>query len=216
MIDAIEHVECKKLEIIGECAFRDCRSLESIDLSSAKSVEEGAFIGCEALRDVKFGKSLDWLGTEAFDDCTSLERITIPLKNGLTENDSVFGGCENLKRVDLVEDKILHETATALLLGEWRQDLRNVIDSINQILPNIPAERLYEYNIYGEAVVVGGKTRAIREWIQRVLRKIHHYKAQHRSILNEAAAILQLDLPSDIVHNNVLAFFELPLHTFDG
>ena len=86
--------------------------------------------------------------------------------------------------------------------------MRNVIDSINQILPITPAGTT-SFN-------AGGKARAIREWMQRVLRKIHHYKAQHRSLLNEAATFLQLDLPSDIVHNSVLTCLELPLYTFDG
>ena len=83
----------------------------------------------------------------------------------------------------------------------------DVIDSINHILPSTPAGYHHE---------VRGKARAIREWIALVLRKIIHYKAQHRSVLNEVAALLQLDLPNDIVHNNVLAFLELPLPAFDG
>ena len=90
--------------------------------------------------------------------------------------------------------------------------MRNVIGLINQILPNTPAGRTQ--TVHSEAVE-GEKARAIRDWIERVLRKIHHYKEQHRGMLNEAATILQLDLPSDIVQNNVLAFLELPFHTFD-
>ena len=92
-------------------------------------------------------------------------------------------------------------------MKEWSQDMWNVIDSINQILPNTPP------GFYFNA---GGKARAIREWIELVLRKINHYKAQHRSLLNEVATLLQLNLPSDIVHNNALALLELPLYTFDG
>ena len=83
----------------------------------------------------------------------------------------------------------------------------NLIDSINQILPNIPADA---------GLNSTGKTWAIRDWMQSVMRKIHHYKAQHRSLLNEAATTLQLNLPSDIVQNNALAFLELPMHTFVG
>ena len=207
--EAVEHVEFKKLEIIRGYAFLFCKSLASIDLSSAKFAKRGAFTGCEALRDVKFGEHLDSLGRLAFEDCPSLERITIPLKNGLIHHDNVFTGCTLLNRVDLVEAAILKETMAAMLMEEWRLDMRNVINSINHILPNTPAGMTIDGN-------VGGKTRAVREWVELVLRSIHRYKAQHRSLLNEAAAILQLDLPSDIVHNNVLAFFELPLYTFDG
>ena len=207
-MSSFETIECNRLEIVRAYAFWECESLESIDLPSARIVEEGAFEGCDVLRDVKFGMSLDSLKALVFKDCPSLERITIPLKIGLFGNGNVFANCHNFKRVDLVEDAIIHKVVDALFMKEWRQDMSNVIDSINQILPNTPAGRSNNN--------VGGKTRAMKEWIQRVLRSIHHYKGQHRSLLNEAAAILKLDLPSDIVHNNVLAFFELPLHTFDG
>ena len=134
--EAVEHLECDKLKTIRLYAFSSCVSLSSIDLPSVESVEGGAFIDCEALRDVKFGKSLDTLEAEAFCICPSLERITIPLKEGLIGHDSVFTECGKLKRVDLVEDIVLLETMAALLLDEWRQDMRNVIDSINRILPN--------------------------------------------------------------------------------
>ena len=178
--DVIEHIECKNLEIIGEDAFTCCKSLSSIDLPSAKIVK-GAFTGCKVLTDVKFGKNLDNLGAGAFGNCTSLERIIIPLTIGLFGNDTVFAKCDNLKRVDLVEDVIIHKVVDALFMEEWRQDMRNEIGSINQILPNTPAGN-FSINCN-----VWRRTRAIREWIQRVLRKIHHYKAQHRSLLNEAA-----------------------------
>ena len=63
--EAIEHVECQKLEIIGGYAFSECKSLSSIDLLSVKSVEEGAFNNCVVLRDVKFGNSLESIGEKA-------------------------------------------------------------------------------------------------------------------------------------------------------
>ena len=55
----------------------------------------------------------------------------------------------------------------------------------------------------------------MREWIQSVLRKINHYKAEHRHVLDEAATALQHALPQDdIVTNNVLPFLELPPYIF--
>ena len=49
------------------------------------------------------------------------------------DEDDVSGEA-NLKHVDLVEGEI-HETIAALQLKEWRNDMSEVIDSINQILP---------------------------------------------------------------------------------
>ena len=86
------------------------------------------------------------------------------------------------------------------------------INSINQILSNAPA---------GDAAAaadddddVGGKAQAVRMWIRfrSVLGKIIQYKAQHQRALEEAAAVLQLQvaLPQDIVMKNVISFLELP------
>ena len=120
------------------------------------------------LRDVKFGKNLESIGAGAFLDCPSLERITIPTLNGLIGNNRVFTGCEKLMRINLFEDVIIHRVVDTLLMKEWRQDTRNVIGSINQILPNTPAGRPHDI-IYGE-----------------------------------------------VVHNDVVAFLELPSNAFDG
>jgi hypothetical protein len=92
-------------------------------------------------------------------------------------------------------------------LEDWKNDVNEEMLSINQILSNAPA---------GDDVDnVGGKARAIRRWIRSVLRKIIQYKAQHFSVLEEAAARLKLTLPQDIVIKDVLPFLELPSYTFE-
>ncbi|KAK1737924.1 leucine-rich repeat domain-containing protein [Skeletonema marinoi] len=166
-----------------------------------------AFLGCKALTRIKFGDKLESFRERAFLACRSLERITIPLKDGMI-SDNAFQGCGNLKHVDLVEGAILHETIAALLLEEWKNDMKEEMASIKQILSTTPAG-----NVFGD---VGGKVEAIRVWIGSVLHKTIHYKAQHQSYLNEAATTLQLALPNDIVIKNVLPFLELPSYTFGG
>eukprot|EP00984_Skeletonema_dohrnii_P018939 scaffold8973_cov75-Skeletonema_dohrnii-CCMP3373.AAC.11 len=205
--DVLTDVECGKLELIGVCAFGSCESLRSINLPSAKNVEDSAFAGT-ALTNVKFGSKLESIRERAFSHCTSLERITIPLKDGMITDDNAFIGCENLKHVDLVEGAILRETIAALQMEEWKKDMNEEIESINQILPTTPAD-----GIGGDD---GAKAQAIETWIQSVLRKIINYKTEHHSYLNEAANTLQLALPSDIVMKNVLPFLELPPYMFEG
>eukprot|EP00984_Skeletonema_dohrnii_P000695 scaffold211_cov83-Skeletonema_dohrnii-CCMP3373.AAC.1 len=202
---ALTDVECGKLERIERGAFCRCKSLRSIDLPSAKIVERDAFYCCEALADVKFGSKLDRIGWAAFGYCESLERITIPLKDGLITYDSIFRGCSNLKHVDLVEAE-LHETIAALQFEEWRNDIFEEINAINQILPTVDAGGYYDME---------EKAREIRTWIRSVLGKIVRYKAKHQRLLDEAATSLQLALPRDIVMNNVLPFLELPSYTFE-
>ncbi|KAK1733389.1 hypothetical protein QTG54_015948 [Skeletonema marinoi] len=204
--EALTIVECDKLEIIGDRTFGGC-ALTSINLPSAKIVEECAFNYCKALTNVVFGKELESIGELAFLRCTSLERIAIPLKDGMITRNDIFTGCKKLKHVDLVEGE-LHETIAYLQLEEWRNDMNDKVDVINQSLPTTPAGDEYED--------VGGKALVIQIWIRSVLHKIICYKAQHRNILNEAAATLQHALPNDIVIKSVLPFLELPSYTFEG
>eukprot|EP00984_Skeletonema_dohrnii_P006330 scaffold2262_cov107-Skeletonema_dohrnii-CCMP3373.AAC.9 len=206
--EALAYVECDKLETIERSAFYGCESLGSINLPSTKVIGGTVFNYCTALTNIKFSDKLESIiGREAFYCCTSLERIAIPLKDGIiTENDT-FQGCENLKHVDLVEGGGVHETIAALLLEDWKNDVNEEINSINQILSNAPAGD--DFND------VGGKARAIRRWIRSVLRKIIQYKAQYQSFLEEAATTLQVALPQDIVIKNVLPFLELPSYTFE-
>jgi len=205
---ALTDVECGKLEIIRHHAFDGCKSLGSINLPSARIVEDRAFNHCKALMNVKFGKELESIRYGVFDGCTSLERIAIPLKDGMITADDIFQGCENLKHVDLVEGGGVHETIAALLLEEWKNDMKDKLGVIDQILPTTPAARVM--------FLSGGKAQAVRMWIRSVLHKLIQYKAQHRNILDEYATALQHTFPKDIVLNNILPFLELPSFTFEG
>jgi len=123
--------------------------------------------------------------------------------------DDIFTGCGNLKHIDLVEGEV-HETIAALQLEEWRNDMYEEINSINQILPTVDAGFSEEEDDVGE------KVEAIRTWIRSVLGKIIHYKAEHQRLLDEqVATTLEHSLSQDIVMNNVLPFLELPSYTFE-
>ena len=196
---ALSFIECGKLERIGVIAFKFCKSLSSVDLPSIKIVSTNAFSRCTNLVNCKFGKDLESIRGGAFEDCHSLERIALPLKDGMITTGNTFAWCNKLNHVDLVGG--VHETIAAFLLEEWKNDTKEEIDTINQILPNTPS---------GDWPEVGGKAQAIRTWIRSFLLKYIHYKAEHQRILSVAAATLQHALPNDIVHKNVLAFLELP------
>ena len=166
---ALKVVECDKLEKVGKRAFIRCTSLRSINLPSAEVVEVCAFAGCDALSDAQFGNRLERIEELVFCNCKSLERITIPLKDGMIMSDDIFSGCVKMKQVDLVEGvQLHHETIAVLQLEEWRNDMNEEIDTINQILPNTDAGG-WDSNRFdwdgGEEVLV------IRRWIRAVLRK---------------------------------------------
>eukprot|EP00984_Skeletonema_dohrnii_P006907 scaffold2462_cov120-Skeletonema_dohrnii-CCMP3373.AAC.12 len=200
--EALTDVACGKLEIIGWAAFGSCYSLRSINLPSIKIIKGYAFGWCEALADITFGNELERIEKGAFCYCP-LRRITLPLKDNLITHDNIFSGCVNLEHVDLAG--CILETVAALQLNDWRNDMNEEIDSINQILPTARAGGK-TYNDMGEKAIV------IRTWIRSVLHKIMYYKAQHHRLLMEAATTLELaSLQEDIVIENVLPFLELPI-----
>ncbi len=210
---AVTYVECDSLEVIEDWAFNSCESLGSIDLPSVKVIEKRAFNCCYNMKHAKFGTNLESIGQLAFRRCRSLERITFPLKNGFIIDDNlIFVGCESLKQVDFVEDDVLRETAAALLMEDWRNDMNELIDSINKILPNISAPSDGS-NSFAD---VGAKGRAIRQWISRVLLNICYYKARHSLVMDVVEDELLRALPGDIAKESVLPFLQVPTHTFQG
>ena len=209
--ESLEYVECNHLEDIGGYAFFKCKSLRGMDLPSARIVGGLTFSECEAMKEVKFGKNLESIEGRAFYKCPSLERITIPLKNDLFDNDNIFQECENLRHVHLVEEEILHEIVATLHLERWRNDMKNIIDSIEHFLP-LSSPGIWDHNGSDS----GGKVIVIDHWIRSILRKIIHYKEQHCQILKETAIILKSVFPHEIVVNHVLPLLELPSYSFDG
>ena len=71
----------------------------------------------------------------------------------------------------------LQDTIQALLCDKWRNDLQAEIDSIYQTLPNAYA---VVHTYAGEDYDSGEKAQVVRNWIANVLRKVGHYKSQHR------------------------------------
>jgi hypothetical protein len=187
--EALTDVDCDKLETIGGGAFAYCESLRSINLPFVETVEVATFTGCINLVDVTFGDKLESIGEVAFCECPDLTRITIPLKDGMITHDDVFQGCQSLSSVDLVGD--LHQTIAALHLEEWRDEMSEEIKRINHILPTT------DYgtgSIDDDETEPGEKAREIYMWITSVLLNMERYKAEHHTLLKEAATTLELAL----------------------
>jgi hypothetical protein len=174
---ALSELEFDKLEIIGEGTFAYCK-LGSINLPSIKRIGEYAFGSCHALTDVVFGKDLEVIEESAFYECPALTHIVIPLKDGLIVEDEAFCGCQNLSRVNILDGEI-HKIISSLHLESWRNAMQEVIDRINQLLPDTPAIE---------------KGEDIQVWIESVHRRMEHYKGEHQTLLKEAMVLLELAL----------------------
>lgn len=67
------------LEVIGDGAFRDCRSLASITIPyGVTTIGKSAFEGCEVIPKVIIPASVRTIGERAFAKCKSLSEISVP------------------------------------------------------------------------------------------------------------------------------------------
>ena len=99
------------------------------------------------------------------------------MTNGLFEECNHFGNCEQLTTVHLIGGG--RDTAASLHLDSWRDDMIAEINRINQVLP---ATRPKE------------KTNEIQQWMEAVLNKFDHYKAEHDRYVKEGITLLELAL----------------------
>ena len=83
-------------ESIGNSAFKDCTSLESITIpDSVVSIGRSAFKDCTSLESITIPDSVVSIDRSAFYDCTSLKSVTIG--NGITSiGEDAFYGCSSL------------------------------------------------------------------------------------------------------------------------
>ena len=88
-----------------------------------------------------------------------------------------FDECDQLETVDLIGG--IHESVSSLHMESWRTDMNESINRINQVLPNTSAN---------------DKTNAIRQWMETLLDKMEHYKAEHRRYVKEGITLLELAL----------------------
>jgi hypothetical protein len=172
----LENVEFgDELETIGFNSF-SYTALRNIKLSKVRTIGNAAFQECEQLTEVKLSKHLETIGQRAFRNCPRLRRIAIPLNENLLCNNA-FTECDDLSKVDLVGG--IHKTISSLLLESWRNEMNDEIGRINRDLPTTPAD---------------DKTTTIRLWVERVIRRIEHYKAEHYRLLKEFTTLLELAL----------------------
>ena len=86
---------------IGDWAFRDCSSLESITIpNGVTSIGDLAFNGCINLKSITIPESVTSIGYSTFEECNGLTAVTIP--DSVTSiDDWAFRNCSNLESVTI-------------------------------------------------------------------------------------------------------------------
>ncbi len=84
---------------IMDDAFSGCQSIKSVEIgNSVTSIGSGAFEGCSALKSVTIPNSVTSIGHSAFSYCSGLTSVTIP--NSVTSiKQEAFSGCSALTSV---------------------------------------------------------------------------------------------------------------------
>lgn len=86
---------------IGECAFFDCTSLESIAMpDSVTSIGDHAFSYCISLASITMPDSITSIGDYAFSECSTLESVILP-KDITQISECAFSDCASLKDVEI-------------------------------------------------------------------------------------------------------------------
>ena len=84
---------------IGDNAFRDCNTLQSVTLPDGlKSIGYGAFWECSGLTSVVIPGSVEYMDGSAFRSCFNLESVTI-MDGVIAIGDEAFAGCNSLTSV---------------------------------------------------------------------------------------------------------------------
>ena len=85
---------------IGDLAFGGCKSLTNINIpNSVTTIGEGAFEFCKSLTNINIPNSVTTIGNSAF-ACASLISINIP-NSVTTIGDSAFSGCDYLASINI-------------------------------------------------------------------------------------------------------------------
>ena len=89
------------VNVIGEYAFYQCKSIETVDLSnSVIGLSYCAFAFCESLEEIKMSDNLTYIEGMAFAYCKSLKMVEIPFRVTILRS-NIFYNCSSLEIVKI-------------------------------------------------------------------------------------------------------------------
>jgi hypothetical protein len=101
--DNLRYITGKRIEIIGNFAFINNKSLKEVNFPNVHHITQGAFYGCTALEEVIFNVALN-ISIRSFENCKKLKTVYIPTigveagSMGLIDQ-GAFKNCESLTNV---------------------------------------------------------------------------------------------------------------------
>ena len=92
---SLQSIDLKSVTILGSAVFYECKALSSVNLSNKiENIETETFYDCSGLNSIKFPESLRYIGESAFYGC-NISTVIIPY--GVTEiEEGAFSECEKI------------------------------------------------------------------------------------------------------------------------
>ena len=153
--NAIRKVELGNGVVIGDYAFYNCYSLESITIpNNITSIGSGAFYGCYSLASVTIPSDVTSIAIHTFRNCYSLARIAIPY--GMTSfGNYTFYNCYSLVSITLPTNMTSIGTyAFSACNSLTRLSIPLNVNSISSYLCD-GCVSLVSVDIYSEATIIG-------------------------------------------------------------
>lgn len=112
----------ESVQSICKGVFADCVSLTKINLpNSLEVIEDSLFFNCESLEEIKIPESVNLIRSLAFYGCNSLTNIKLP--NNVELEYHAFLACEELERIEVLEDNQLFSSENGVLLDKDKEAL---------------------------------------------------------------------------------------------
>lgn len=93
----------QNVEEIGERAFDNCISLNSLELpEQLRKIGASAFNFCFRLKEICWSENLTTIGESAFSGCNTLEKVELP-KSVREIGERAFNDCDALRKIELPE-----------------------------------------------------------------------------------------------------------------
>lgn len=120
---SLQSIAIGKVTEIKSYAFVCCESLTAIDLGNVTSIGESAFNACTALRSIDL-KNVATIGNTAFTDCTQL--VSASMGKVSTISAMAFANCNALTQIDLKDAKVLGNGAFTNCTALTNIDMKSV------------------------------------------------------------------------------------------
>ena len=97
---------------LGECAFKDCTGLESVEFTGNFLTKKNAFEGCTSLKSIKVKEStMIMLGEYTFLNCSALIEADLPGSRMKSVGKAAFFDCTSLTQFDFSDVSSIKEAA---------------------------------------------------------------------------------------------------------